>query len=290
MSEMIVSYPPALANFFETFDRASSTEQSTLRSHFEEYLAAPAKERGRLLQNHPLLAALIGAVQGIRVHDDFCRGAIHPFINEVFEKAGIEFSRDRIFELIYIHSLWGQGESPSGQGSYLDATRSLRVALPTLLDRYEIRSMVDAGCGDFNWMKVMDPGSLLDTYYGVDIVPSLIAENQALYSRSNVKFLVMDLVTTIPPKTDLIFCRHLLQHLPFSDCEAMLSNFRASGAKYLLATSVPDVKTHEEVLVTGAFRKINLEIEPFQIGPRIDTLDDSQRPKDPTVLGLYQLQ
>lgn len=290
MSEMTVPYPPALANFFEVFEKSSKTEQLALRTQFEQYLGAPAKERKSLLANQPLLDALIEAVKGVRVHDDFCRGAIHPFINEVFDKAGIKFSRDRIFELIYIHFLWGQGESPSGQGSYLEATRSLRVALPSLLDRYQIKSMVDAGCGDFNWMKIMDPGNFLDTYYGIDIVPSMIEENRAVHSKPNVTFLTMDLVTAVPPKADLIFSRHLLQHLTFADCDAVLKNFKASGAKYLLATSVPDVKVHEEVLVTGAFRKINLEIAPFHLGPRVDSLEDSQRPKDPTLLGLYSLQ
>lgn len=290
MSEATVTYPPALANFFETFDAATGADQSSLPHQFDLYLAAPSEDRHQLLQKQPLLATLIEAVRGVRVHDDFCRNAIHPFINDVFERSGIRFSRDRIFELIYIHSLWGPGESPSGQGSYIEATRDLRVALPSLLSRHEIHSMVDAACGDFNWMKEMNISSLLDSYYGIDIVPTLIADNQARYGRSNVDFLTMDLVTETPPKVDLIFCRHLLQHLTFVDCEALLKNFRDSGSRYLLVTTVPDVKVNEEVLVTGAFRKLNVELPPFNLGPHLDAMDDHQRPNDPTLLALYSLQ
>ena len=289
MSQSTVAYPPALAAFFEQFGEASTEEQTALRPQFELYVALPPIEREQLLQKHSLLASFITAVRAIRVHDDFCRNAIHPFIDEVFERSGIQLSRDRIFELIFIHSLWGPGESPSGQGSYVEATHSLRNALPELLARYQIRSMVDAACGDFNWMKEMDVSSLLDAYYGIDIVPTMIAENQARYSRPNLEFMTLDLVTTKPPQCDMIFCRHLLQHLTFEDCQAVLKNFRESGAHYLLITSVPDVKENEEVLVTGAFRKLNLEIPPFNLGPRLDALNDQQRPNDPTLLALYSL-
>src|SRR5580700_8852701 len=78
----------------------------------------------------------------------------------------------RTFTEIYEQNLWKSGESFSGQGSTFGATTAIRDALPALFTKLGIRSLLDAGCGDFNWMKSTDLG--LIEYLGVDVVEPLI--------------------------------------------------------------------------------------------------------------------
>jgi len=290
MGEATITYPPVLASFLDAFDAASADDQRSLRNQLDLYLSLEADDRAELLKKHSLLASLIGAIGGVRVYEPAYRNALQPFSQYLLDRAGISLSRGRIFELIYTQQLWGGGESPSGSGSFLEATFSLREALPKLFIRYHIRSMLDAPCGDFNWMKELGVGALLESYHGVDIVPAMIALNQRRYAEPNLHFSVLDLVTTTPPKTDLILCRHLLMHLTLNDCLAVLNHFRESGAHYLLITSSPDAARNDEIVITGAYRPLNVEIPPFNLGPRLEVVDDRQNPGDQTILALYSMQ
>lgn len=66
---------------------------------------------------------------------------IHYFTGKTLE--------DR-FTDIYYGNGWTADESVSGQGSTVENTFKLRRQLPELFDKFEIRSIFDAPCGDFN--------------------------------------------------------------------------------------------------------------------------------------------
>src|SRR5262245_8322439 len=95
--------------------------------------------------------------------------------------------RRQIFERIYDKNLWGDPESAAGVGSGTAATDSIRLALPDVFARFGIRSLLDAPCGDFHWMKHV-AGSL-NRYVGVDIVRDLIDRNERLYATDRIRFL-----------------------------------------------------------------------------------------------------
>src|SRR5688500_1614611 len=76
------------------------------------------------------------------------------------------------FSEIYRDNLWGDPESVSGRGSTLARTVNIRKALPELLRSINARSLLDAPCGDFNWMRLVDLGEI--RYTGVDVVSELI--------------------------------------------------------------------------------------------------------------------
>lgn len=57
------------------------------------------------------------------------------------------------FTSIYRNNGWGSLESRSGAGSTLASTANIRRELPGLVERLNIRTLLDAPCGDFNWMK-----------------------------------------------------------------------------------------------------------------------------------------
>jgi hypothetical protein len=53
----------------------------------------------------------------------------------------------RSFERIYSNQAWGQEAGGSGPGSTLAATAELRATLPEIMNKYSIKTVLDAGCG-----------------------------------------------------------------------------------------------------------------------------------------------
>src|ERR1700722_5052689 len=78
------------------------------------------------------------------------------------------------FDRIVRTNMWGAATSVSGLGSEDAATAAIKEALPGLLGRIGARSLLDAPCGDASWIRTC---SLSVNYIGIDIVPSLIADN-----------------------------------------------------------------------------------------------------------------
>lgn len=128
-------------------------------------------------------------------------------------------------------------ETRSGVASTFLETAILRPALGEWLRDQRIRSLVDAGCGDFNWMQAVDLGGL-ELYAGYDIVPELIARNQQLYGgRRGHFFAAADIARTPLAACDAILCRRVLCEMPVEEALRALAGFRASGARYLIATT-----------------------------------------------------
>ena len=82
--------------------------------------------------------------------------------------------RRRRFSKIYKKNLWGNSQSRSGDGSTLEYTENIRVELPRLFLKYDIRSVLDGPCGDFNWMSLIAESNPSIFFIGVDIVPELV--------------------------------------------------------------------------------------------------------------------
>ncbi|HEX6858906.1 MAG TPA: WlaTC/HtrL family glycosyltransferase [Caulobacteraceae bacterium] len=132
-------------------------------------------------------------------------------------------------------------ETRSGPLSTLEGTAALRPALERWLKAHGVRRLVDAGCGDFNWLSAVDLGGL-QLYAGYDIVPELIKRNQELYGGRRGHFFTTGDITRTPlVACDAILCRHVLGDLPAAAAQGALENFRASGATWLLATVGGDI-------------------------------------------------
>jgi hypothetical protein len=167
--------------------------------------------------------------------------------------------RRDVFEAIYRTSGWGEPESVSGSGSTRDATRRIRLALPPLLQAHHVRSLVDAPCGDAEWIQDVLPH--LDRYVGLDIVPALIARNAAKHARPGVSFRCADITTDPLPPADLVLCRDCFIHLPTRLIWSALKNFRASGATFVMLTSNEGVPYRD--IPVGSFRPLDLTAPPF---------------------------
>ena len=164
------------------------------------------------------------------------------------------------FSTIYHRNIWGNDESVSGCGSALQSSTVVRAVLPDLLEEVGAQSLLDASCGDFNWMRKVDLKNC--RYYGVDIVPEIIADNQRRYAASNRIFTVLNMAEDILPQADVILCRDCLVHFSCKDVIVAVKNMKKSGATYLLTTTFPDQQINKNIL-TGHWRPLNLQRPPF---------------------------
>ena len=167
------------------------------------------------------------------------------------------------FTEIYKNNEWGSQESKSGSGSELQSTDTLRKELPLLCKKYQIKTILDIPCGDYNWMKFTKFNSDIK-YIGADIVEKLIDNNRKKYS--DIEFKVLDITRDTLPTVDLVFVRDCLGHLSNDNIFKALNNIRESGSKYLLSTSFTKYN-HNSSILDGEWKCINLMIEPYFLKP-----------------------
>lgn len=192
--------------------------------------------------------------------------------------------RAAAFAEIWRSNLWGSDDSRSGGGSTLSTTRYVRARLPGLLAKLDARTFLDAPCGDFHWMREVDLGAT--HYLGADIVPEMIAENQARYGATNRRFETLDIVAGPVPYADLWMCREVLMHIPTADALAVLRNFLASGSRYFLATSFDTTRQNDD-LPSAGFRPLNLRLAPVSLPRPLLQFDDFVAPARPRIMGLW---
>lgn len=194
---------------------------------------------------------------------------------------------DRFTE-IYRLNAWGSSESVSGNGSTIALTENVRSALPRLFAMFQIKSVFDAPCGDFNWMQHLIREFPID-YVGADIVEPLVVALREKYGSKHVRFLTLDLTASKFPKADLMICRDCLFHLSYKDTRSLLVNFILAEIPYLLtSTHLKRRDILNKDISTGGFRLINLFAEPYYFSPEvIFRFDDIQVEQKETEMCLW---
>lgn len=92
---------------------------------------------------------------------------------------------------------------------------SIRGLLPILFRKFQISSILDVPCGDFNWMQLLELQGI--SYIGGEIVKPLVSELNIKFSGDGVAFLQMDITKNKLPKCDLVLNRDCLFHLSYHD-------------------------------------------------------------------------
>ena len=143
--------------------------------------------------------------------------------------------------------------------------------MPELCRRLYVGRLLDLPCGDGHWMeKVVLDGV---AYIGADLLPELVAANAARNRHAGREFLVLDLTSSPLPPADLLLCRDCLVHLSFADSRRALANIRGARIMYLLTTTFPEQAANADI-VTGDWRPLNLEREPFDFPPPLALLSE----------------
>ena len=199
---------------------------------------------------------------------------VPDFLDNLHLKKSEDKDIEPFFTEIYQNNYWQNEETRSGEGSTVAVTAVIRANLPDVLKSFNISSMLDVPCGDFNWMKHIDLRNV--DYIGADIVKPLIDKNNALYNREDRKFYTLDILSEPLPKVDLILCRDLFVHLSEKNIIKALKNCKKSGSKFLFTTTFT---LQEENIDTSNkpihWRKINLEKAPFNFPKPLLTINEN---------------
>ena len=186
----------------------------------------------------------------------------------------LQSSSKDVFSEIYRTRAWGSDESVSGPGSTVAALAGFKHELEALVNRLQIKSVLDAGCGDFNWMKHLDVA--LAQYVGIDVVPEIVAANRRAYASDTRVFLNLDMTSDGLPQADLILCRDCLVHFSYEDIFAALRNFRESKSAYLLTTTFPEHSENADIR-SGDWRPLNLQRPPFNFPAPRELINEKRK-------------
>ena len=167
---------------------------------------------------------------------------------------------EAIFDFIYARGVWGGG---SGAGSDFSRTVLYVAYVQALMDRHDVRSVLDLGCGDWRFSRYLDFSGR--DYTGFDVVPSVVAANRAAFGTPNIRFEQADLSThpEFAP-CDLILCKDVLQHLSNARVSAILS--KCGVARLALITN--DYHPENSDCRDGETRPLDVTAPPFGFSAR----------------------
>jgi SAM-dependent methyltransferase len=167
------------------------------------------------------------------------------------------------FRGIYRDNEWGYG---SGVGSLpLNNVRYMEF-VQGFMRRNAVSSVVDLGCGDWQFSQFIDWTGV--DYTGLDVVPEVVERNRARFGREGVRFEVAPSLAHVG-SGDLLLCKDVFQHLPnrtvVEYLDALKPRFR-----FLLITNdegpgcpnLPDGSSGSDI-EAGGWRPIRLDLPPF---------------------------
>ena len=184
--------------------------------------------------------------------------------------------RKSIFSEIYRDNYWGSPESVSGVGSQISYTENLRFKLNELIKNYDIETVCDAPCGDFNWIgEIVTENNL--KYIGYDIVGKLVTQNNEKFGNKNIKFEVADICVDVLAPCDLLIVRDVLFHLSNADLVQFKSILLKTDFKYLLVSHHSHTVSENIDINTGDFRELDIGMAPlhFPIETALIMIEDS---------------
>jgi SAM-dependent methyltransferase len=166
------------------------------------------------------------------------------------------------FRRIYETDHWNGG---SGEGSAVDATEAYRRVLETVVASSDVRTIVDAGCGDWQFSRLVDWAG--KRYTGVDIVPEVVASNRTAFGREHVEFVAADIRNAELPHADLLVCKDVLQHWDVSSVQRFLARNLGRYRYALITNDLASVHIGADMLnaeiPVGHWRTLDLERPPF---------------------------
>jgi SAM-dependent methyltransferase len=173
------------------------------------------------------------------------------------------------FNEIYETGFWAKGadgKGTSGTGSTMEITKEYRAFIGEFIKSHGVKSVVDAGCGDWEFSSAVDWNHV--RYLGIDISTTVIDDVKRKYESKTVKFKVGDVTESLPP-ADLLVCKDVLQHLPNALIKKFIRNNLKKG-KYKWAIITNDRGPDNPDAKPGEYRYINLSVAPFNVKRLVD--------------------
>lgn len=203
----------------------------------------------------------------------------------------LKSNKDKFTEIYQQNGFTGDKYPASGIGASLKQTEIIRKQLPQIFKNLGIITVIDAPCGDFAWMSTIDLNGF--DYHGFDIVDSVVENNRNQFAHDTIRFDALDIVSQVLPPADLILCRDCFVHLSNRDALKALSNFKKSGATYLLTTTFTNVDTNIDLVSGRGWRPLNLQKSPFNLPHPLLQIDEACTEADgqfsDKALGLWKI-
>lgn len=169
-------------------------------------------------------------------------------------KQFVKFSQNETFESI------------SGPGSSIKNTIEARNLIKKTIEKYNIKSILDLGCGDWNWFRLINLEGI--SYEGWDACEDMITSNQLNFKEDNINFKTYDIVLSEYPDVDLIICRDVLFHMPTNLASKIIKKSKFAS-KYFISTSFREVELNKGIGLNNdwGYYPINLNATPFNLEP-----------------------
>lgn len=163
------------------------------------------------------------------------------------------------FDEIYAKGSWGNG---SGHGSSPDYTAGYRDFLQKWLVSHQIKTVVDIGCGDWQFSNLVNWKGI--DYTGIDCVKSVVDKNNATYAiPGRIRFLHHNiLVDEWQTPCDLIILKDVIQHWPNEAILRVLPALRKM-TKQLLITNCSNGARDGADCPLGGWRPLSHTLEPL---------------------------
>ncbi len=173
------------------------------------------------------------------------------------------------FNHIYAEGTWGRdvaGKGTSGTGSTLEITREYRAYVEDFMKKHSVKSVVDAGCGDWSFSSAMDWSNA--SYLGIDIASDVIAAVRNKHETDKIKFQVGNITDELPA-AELLISKDVLQHLSNELVHKFIrNNLRKGKYKWVILTNDRGSENHD--VASGGYRAIDLAAPPFEVRGLVD--------------------
>ena len=145
-----------------------------------------------------------------------------------------QFNFSEHFTSVYQTNQWGG----SGSGSFPENTVAYREFLKKFLEKNNIKTIIDYGCGDWQFSKLIDWSNY--DYLGIDCVESLIKTNIDNFQCDNVRFeYIKNFEDIFTHTADLLILKDILQHWLNDEIVLFLEKI-IPNYKFILITNSSD--------------------------------------------------
>jgi SAM-dependent methyltransferase len=165
-----------------------------------------------------------------------------------------------IFDKIYDGNVWGFG---SGHGSLPSVTKGYRSFIENFLASHKIKSVLDYGCGDWQFSRFINWSGT--HYTGVDVAKKVVEDNNQKFASDNVTFRAIEPSASEIPAADLLITKDVLQHLTRDEIASFTKNILPRYKYALITNCVLPVQEVNRDIRTGEFRPLDLRKPPFNL-------------------------
>jgi hypothetical protein len=158
------------------------------------------------------------------------------------------------------------GKGTSGSGSTLEITREYRAYIEEFIKKHAVKSVIDAGSGDWSFSAAIDWGDA--SYLGIDIASDVVEAVRKNHETNKIKFQVGDITEDLPA-ADLLISKDVLQHLSNELIHKFIkNNLKTNKYKWVILTHARSRENHD--ISNGGYRGIDLSAPPFEVMGLID--------------------